>query len=196
MGHPVPEQTGGGAHHADGAARLGELRRRRGLEHAAQAGVATHDRLDLAAPALDPGEHQRKSMREAGVVDEELERGLIAALEHDRAPRLRSEQGAEVVLVEAQAQRLDSQRGTMGTQVHARGLDLGHADIGGGVEDLAVEVGGVDDVVIDDRERVGATTEQAEQGGAAEAAGAEDEEVSAALQARAPLAVKYPSSEK
>ena len=95
-----------------------------------------------------------------------------------------------------QAQRLDSQRGTVGTQVHARGLDLGHADIGGGVEDLAVEVGGVDDVVIDDRDRVGATTEQAEQGGAAEAAGAEDEEVSAALQARAPLAVKYSSSEK
>jgi hypothetical protein len=80
--------------------------------------------------------------------------------------------------------------------VNARGLDLGHADIGGGVEDLTVEVGGVDDVVVDDRERVGAAALQAEQGGAAEATGAEDEEVCAAPQARAPLAVKYSSREK
>jgi hypothetical protein len=57
-----------------------------------------------------------------------------------------------------------------------------------------VQVGGVDDVVVDDRDRPGAAREQAEQGGAAEAAGAEDEEVSAALQGRAPL--KYSSSEK
>ncbi len=59
-----------------------------------------------------------------------------------------------------------------------------------------MEVGGVDDVVVDDRERRGAAGEQAEQGWAAEAAGAEDEEMSAVAQVRAPLALKYSSSEK
>ena len=59
-----------------------------------------------------------------------------------------------------------------------------------------MEVGGVDDVVVDDRERGSTTGEQPEQGRTAETAGAEDEEVSAVAQARAPLAVKYSSSEK
>ncbi len=154
------------------------------------------DRLHLPAPALDPGEHQRQAVREAGVVDEELEAGLVGALEHDRARRLRGEQRAEVVLVDAQAQRPDGERGSTAAQAHARGLDLGHADVGDGVEDLAMEVGGVDDVVVDDRERGGAAGEQPEQGRTAETAGAEDEEVSAVAQARAPLAVKYSSSEK
>jgi hypothetical protein len=59
-----------------------------------------------------------------------------------------------------------------------------------------VQVGGVDDVVVDDREGLGAASEQAQQGRATEAAGAEDQEVSAAAQARAPPGVKYSSSEK
>ncbi len=59
-----------------------------------------------------------------------------------------------------------------------------------------MEVGGVDDVVVDDRERGGTTGEQPKQGRTAEATGAEDEEVAALAQARAPLAVKYSSSEK
>nr|WP_293173066.1 hypothetical protein [Nannocystis sp.] len=59
-----------------------------------------------------------------------------------------------------------------------------------------MEVGGVDDVVVDDRERRGAAGEQAEQGWTAETTGAEDEEVCAVAQARAPLALKYSSSEK
>lgn len=59
-----------------------------------------------------------------------------------------------------------------------------------------MQVGGVDDVVVDDREGLSAAGEQAQQGRAAEAASAEDQEVSAAAQARAPPAVKYSSSEK
>ena len=55
------------------------------------------------------------------------------------------------------------------------GVDLGHADAVVRVGDLALEVGEVDDVVVDDAERADPGGGQVERGGRAEAAGAEQQ---------------------
>ena len=55
------------------------------------------------------------------------------------------------------------------------GVDLGHADAVGRVDDLALEVRDVDDVVVDDPERADAGGGEVERGRRAEAAGAEQQ---------------------
>ena len=55
------------------------------------------------------------------------------------------------------------------------GVDLRHADAVGRVDDLALEVGEVDDVVVDDAERADAGRREVERGRRAEAAGAEQQ---------------------
>ncbi len=55
------------------------------------------------------------------------------------------------------------------------GVDLRHADAVGGVDHLALEVGDVDHVVVDDAERADAGRGEVERGRRAEAAGAEQQ---------------------
>ena len=55
------------------------------------------------------------------------------------------------------------------------GVDLRHADAVGRVDDLALEVGDVDDVVVDDAERADAGRGQVQRGRRAEPAGAEQQ---------------------
>ena len=55
------------------------------------------------------------------------------------------------------------------------GVDLGLVDVGLSVDDLALQVGLVDDVVVDDAERADAGGGEVEQRGAAESAGADHE---------------------
>ena len=55
------------------------------------------------------------------------------------------------------------------------GVDLRHADAVGRVDDLALEVGDVDHVVVDDAERPDAGGGEVERGRRAEAAGAEQQ---------------------
>ena len=86
-------------------------------------------------------------------------------------------------------------------QARRRGDRLRRASggIGLGVEHLALQVAGVDDVVVDDRDRLGPGRHQAEQGRAAEPAGPQHQVVAARAGAHgrsSPSAVKYSSSEK
>ena len=55
------------------------------------------------------------------------------------------------------------------------GVDLRHADAIGGVDDLALQVGDVDDVVVDDAQRPDARGGEVERGRRAQAAGAEQQ---------------------
>ena len=57
------------------------------------------------------------------------------------------------------------------------GVDLRHADAVGRVDDLALEVGEVDDVVVDDAERADAGRGEVQRGRRAEAAGAEQQDL-------------------
>ena len=56
------------------------------------------------------------------------------------------------------------------------GLGLGPADVGVGVDDLAVQVGQVDDVGVDDTDGADTSGRQVEQGRRPEAAGADDQD--------------------
>ena len=70
---------------------------------------------------------------------------------------------------------IDPQAGIEAQQRRPRGLDLGLADIGHGVERLAVKVGLLDHVVIDDREAAHAGAGEILQHRTAETAGADDQ---------------------
>lgn len=61
-------------------------------------------------------------------------------------------------------------------EVGDEGSDFGHADAGGGVADLSVQVGALDDVAVDDADGADASAGDVLRGGTAETTGADDED--------------------
>src|SRR5690606_29181230 len=99
-----------------------------------------------------------------GEVVRAVEHHVVAAQHVERVVRVE----AHHVLDDAHV-RVDVRDGL------ARGVDLAPPDVGPAVDHLALEVGRVDDVVVDDPDRADARRREVQQGGAAEAARADDE---------------------
>jgi len=106
---------------------------------------------------------------------------------HAPLPKVRyAHDRIRIVGLDARAQRLHVERREAAQERVARRGDLVAADVVRAMQDLPIEVRALDDVVIDDAERLHLAGERQE-GGAAEAAGADDED---------PAHAKYSSSEK
>ncbi len=169
-----PTMPGQHAEHAALGARRRELGRRRRREEAAvaRALVRLEDR-HLALEAVDRAVHDRDPVPDRRVVDEVARREVVGAVDDD-VPAVGEDPvdvlGGEPLLVgdhlDVRVQRLDRPLGR---------LDLRPAERVGRVDDLALEVRRVDDVVVDDAEAADARGGEVERRGRAEAAGADQQ---------------------
>src|SRR6478736_2898302 len=163
-------------HAALGAA--GDHARRRGLgvEAAVARGVVGQGRREdgrLAVKAVDRAPDVGDLQEVGGVVDHVAGREVVGAVD-DEVVAL--EDLEHVVVVEALVVHDDLDVGVdLGDRLLG-GLGLGATDVGHAVDDLALEVGLVDLVELRDAERADAGRDQVQQGGRAQAAGADRSE--------------------
>ncbi len=109
-----------------------------GGEQAAQAGaLARQHGHELPAEAGDARVDEGFLHRDADVVDEVLGREVVGAVQNHVVGR---EQVARVFRVEPVLVRDEAHVGIERAQAADRGIDLGPADVGRGVQDLALEV--------------------------------------------------------
>ena len=103
----------------------------------------------LAVEAVDGAPHVRLALEHAGVVDQVAGGEVVGAVDH------------QVVVPDQLAGVLRRQPGLVQGDLHVRvdlgdlvagALQLGAADVGGAVDDLPLQVGGVDDVEVDQAE--------------------------------------------
>ena len=127
---------------------------------------------DLSLEAVDraPDDGQAEDLGRVG--DEVAGREVVGAVEHDVVAAQHVER---VVRVEPQRVLDDVDVRVDVRDALARGVDLAAPDVRPAVDDLALEVGRVDGVVVDDADRADARGGEVEQRGAAEAARADDE---------------------
>ena len=111
-------------------------------------------------------------MFQAGAVDRLARGEVVAAIEHHIGTRHKA---IEFGIADALRHQLDIDIGIDAQQTFPGRLHLGPSDIGGGVEDLALQVGQVDIVVIDDREVPHAGGSQVGHRGRAKTARADDQ---------------------
>ena len=116
-------------------------------------------------------------MAERRVVHRELEGRGVGALEHDRVWRQVCDHGVDVLGGQRADLGVDVDVGGPATQRPCGGLGLGATDVGDAVEHLAVQVGGLDPVGIDDRQTPSPGGTEPEQRGATQATSAHDHEV-------------------
>ena len=127
--------------------RIGRLRKDAGVAGTAARGV---EEPDLALPRAHGSGEERHARGDAGGVDEGAGLEAVAAVEHEVMAR---HQRRRFRRSEAQGVGVD---GDVRVQPGDRGggaLDLGRADVGGGVDHLALEVRQADRVVVDDGQR-------------------------------------------
>ena len=166
-------RAGQHAEHAVGAAGGRELGRRGLAEQAAVAGaVVGLEHRQLAVEAEDRGGHDGDLQAHGGVV-EQVARGEVVDAVDDHVVAL--DDLHDVGGVQAHRVLDDLDVGVERVDRLLGGVDLGDADALGGVDHLALEVGEVDDVVVDDAERADAGGGEVERGRRAEAAGAEQQ---------------------
>ena len=159
-------------HAALGARRHHARRRRLGVEVAVLRALLGPEHRHLALEAVDGAPHVRLAEDDGGVVDEVARGEVVGAVEDEVVV---GEDLEHVVVVEPDVVLDDLHvRVDLGDR-GGRGLDLGPADVGLPVDDLALQVRLVDDVVVDDAERADAGGGEVEQRRAAEAARADDE---------------------
>ena len=151
-----------------------ELGRRRLGEEALVAGAAAGrvEERDLAFPLAHRGGDERAAGGDAGGVDEVAGGEVVAAVEDEVVGRDEAGGGGGV---EAEGVRLDGDVRVEAGERAGGALGLGRADLGGGVQHLALQVGEADRVVVDDAEGADAGGGEVEERRAAEAAGADDE---------------------
>lgn len=148
-------------------------------EEAAVGGAAAEiEDAGLAFEALDRAVDEWAVGEHAGVVDEIARGKIVGAVEDDV---VRGDEGEGVGAREAGDDGRDGEKRIEREQAAGGGGGFGQAGVGGGVEDLPLEVGDVDGVGVDDGDAADAGGGEVEEGGAAESAGANDE-YGAALQ--------------
>ncbi len=128
---------------------------------------------ELAVERGEGGGDQRLAGGKAGIGQQIAGGEIIAAIGDEIVARdeLGGVRRSELDLV-----RLDADLGVDRRDRLARALDLGHADAVAGMGDLALQVGQVDAVVIDDAERADPGRREVEEERRAEPAGADDED--------------------
>ena len=124
----------------------------------------------LALEAQHRGGDEGAAGQHAGVGDEEAGGEVVGAVADDVVA---GDQRQGVVGGEAGFVRLDGDAGVDGAGLFRRRRDLGAAEIGGAVGDLALQVGQLDPVVVDEADMADAGGGEIEQEWAAEAAGAD-----------------------
>ncbi len=148
---------------------------RRGGEHAAVAGATGGGVEDgeLAFEAMD-GAVDVRDAAPCGDIAAEVARGeVVSAVEDEIAAvgEVHGVGGAEAVVDDG-----DAKGGVEGLEAGGGGGGFGLAGIGFGEEDLALEIGEGDDIVVDDDEVADAGGGEVEEGWAAETASAETED--------------------
>ena len=172
--HHRAHDAGERADHAGLGAGGDELGRRRLGEEALVAGAAARrvEERDLALPLAHRRGDERAAGGDAGGVDEVAGGEVVAAVEDEVVGR--DEAGGDGG-VEAERVRLDGDVRVEAGERAGGALGLRLADLGGGVQDLALQVREADRVVVDDAEGADAGGGEVEERRAAEAAGADDE---------------------
>ena len=161
-------------HAAFGAARC-ELGRRRLREEAAVARtlVRLEDR-HLALEAEDRAVHDGDVVEDRCVVDQVARREVVGAV-HDHVPAV-GEDAVDVLGGDALLVRHDLDVGVERLERLLRRVGLPVAEPLGRVRDLALQIRGVDAIVVDDADPADAGGGEIEAGGAAEASGADQED--------------------
>ena len=123
-------------------------------------------------PAEDRAPHARQAELGAGIADEVAGREIVGPVDDEVVAR---QDGEHVRRLEPHVVRDDGDVGVERAHGVGRGVDLAPPDVRGRVEDLPLEVGDVDDVIVDDPERPHARGREVEQRGRAEPARPDDE---------------------
>ena len=156
-----------------GAARRQLGRRRRGIEAAVAGALVRVEDGDLALEAVDRAVHDGDVVPDRGVVDEVARREVVGAVD-DHVPAV----GEDSLDVLRRQPLLVGDHGHVGIERLDRplgGEHLGLAERVRRVDDLALQVGVVDDVGVDDPERADAGRGEVERRGRAEPAGPDQE---------------------
>ena len=124
------------------------------------AGTALEDG-DLAAPPAQRARYQRDPGGDTGGVDREPGSEIVCAVQHKVAA---GDQVCGIGSGQAFSDRFDMNMGVKGLQGLGSGLDLESAGIGPGKQDLALEVGQGDGVVVDEAQGPHARRSQIEGG--------------------------------
>ena len=161
------------AQHARLGATRREFRRRRLGDHAAiaRSDVGVEDG-DLSLEAEDRTVHDRDVLDERGVVHQIARREVVGAVDDDVVA---VDDVQDVVGAESRVVGEDLDVRVHRGERHLRAVDLAHADAFDVVQDLALEVRGVDDVHVDDADRADAGRGEIERRRRTESAGAEQE---------------------
>jgi hypothetical protein len=114
---------------------------------------------------------------DAEVVDEILGGIVVGGIEDEV---IRGQEFPGVVAGQAAGMRFEADMGIQRAQAGDGGLNLGPADVGGGVQDLALEIGDLHDVGIDEAQQADAGGGEIEERGGTEAAAADDQDAAGA----------------
>ena len=148
-------------------------RRRRRVEAAVARALVGHEGRELAVEAEDRRRDDRVAQAHRGVVEQVARREVVDAVD-DHVVVL--DDLDDVVEASRRVWYLTTLTSGLSASIALRAdSTFGIADAVGGVDHLALEVGEVDDVVVDDAERADAGGGEVERGRRAEAAGAEQQ---------------------
>src|SRR6266540_3002154 len=172
------DRADGGAEHPEhaalGARRHHAGRGRLGVQAAVAGSVLGPEHARLTVEAVDRAPDVGLALEHAGVVDEVARGEVVRAVDHqvvgadDLAGVVRGQPG----LVQG-----DLDVGVDLTDLVAGALQLGPADVGGAVDDLALQVGGVDLIEVHQADVAYSGRGQVHRVGRAEAAGADQQDV-------------------
>ena len=180
------DEAGDGAEHAGLRAADDAGRRRRLGKQAAVAGrLAALDGHRQARHAQHGAVDQRLAAQHAGVVEQVARREVVHGGHDDVVAVDHGERGGGA---QARGVRLERHLGVERRQPLRRHLGLAPADVGGREQDLALQVGELDDVVVDDADAADAGGGEIEEHRRAEPAGADDEHRAGAQRVLAALA--------
>ena len=142
------DDAGQNAQHAAFGARRHQARRRRfGIEAAVARPPGIAEDGGLAFKPEDRAVDIGLAQQHAGVVDQIARREIVGAVDDDVVI---AEQVEGVLAGQARLVGVDANRRDSAGQTFFGGLNLGPAHVGGGKRNLALQIGEVDDVEIDD----------------------------------------------
>lgn len=127
----------------------------------------------LAFEAVDRAVDERLALEVGGVVGEEAGGEVVRAVDDDL---IGSGDFLGVVRREAGVVEFDVDERVHFAEAGGGAFELGFSDPGFAVEDLALEVGGIDGVVVDEADRADAGGGEVHGGGRAEGAGTDEED--------------------
>ncbi len=155
--------------HGRGVGRLGEDVAQPRPGHAAGRGRPEH--RDLRVEPEHRAPHERQAQARARVVDEVAGGEVVGAVDDEVVP---AQHAVDRLVRQPHAVRDDLDRGVQRRQGVARRVDLGPPHVGDAVDDLPLQVRGVDDVVVHDPDRPDARRGEVLQDRRAEPAGTDD----------------------